>query len=70
MGKTETLDEELMKDVIVIIGAGSIGVAIARRVGVGKHVLLADIKPENAEDAAETMLDAGCQLPRPKGRGL
>ena len=51
-----------MRDVIVVIGAGSIGVAIARRVGVGKHVLLADIKPENAKAAAETMLDAGYEV--------
>jgi NAD(P)-dependent dehydrogenase (short-subunit alcohol dehydrogenase family) len=51
-----------MRDVIVLIGAGSIGVAIARRVGVGKHVLLVDIKLENAEAAAETMLDAGYEV--------
>jgi len=31
-------------DVIVLIGAGQIGQAIARRVGVGKHVLLADVR--------------------------
>ncbi len=62
MGKTETLEVGLMRDVIVVIGAGSIGVAIARRVGVGKHVLLADIKPENAKAAAETMLDAGYEV--------
>src|SRR5512136_2332670 len=59
MGKTETLEVGLMRDVIVVIGAGSIGVAITRRVGVGKHVLLADMKPENAKAAAEIMLDAG-----------
>ncbi len=29
-----------MTDVIVLVGAGSIGQAIARRVGAGKHVLL------------------------------
>jgi NAD(P)-dependent dehydrogenase (short-subunit alcohol dehydrogenase family) len=62
MGKTETLEVGLVSDVIVVIGAGSIGVAIARRVGVGKHVLLADIKPENAKAAAETMLDAGYEV--------
>src|SRR5512137_1140734 len=61
-GKTETLEVRLMRDVIVVIGAGSIGVAIARRVGVGKHVLLADIKLENAEAAAKTMLDAGYEV--------
>ncbi|WP_267354090.1 MULTISPECIES: SDR family oxidoreductase [unclassified Methylobacterium] len=48
-----------MKNVIVLIGAGSIGQAIARRVSAGKHVLLADIRPENAEAAAQTLADAG-----------
>jgi hypothetical protein len=33
MGTTATFKEELMKDVLVVIGAGSTGVAIARRVG-------------------------------------
>lgn len=33
-----------MTDVIVVIGAGSIGQAIVRRVSAGKHVLLADIE--------------------------
>lgn len=31
-----------MTSVIVLVGAGSIGQAIARRVGAGKHILLAD----------------------------
>ena len=48
-----------MKSVIVVIGAGSIGQAIARRVSAGKHVLLADLRPENAEAAANTLADAG-----------
>ncbi|MDB5803079.1 MAG: short-chain dehydrogenase [Betaproteobacteria bacterium] len=48
-----------MKDVIVVIGAGSIGQAIARRVSAGKHVLLADLKLENARAAAEVLSDAG-----------
>ena len=38
-----------MKSIIVVIGPGSIGQAIARRVGAGKHVLLADLRPENAK---------------------
>ena len=33
-----------MRNVIVVIGAGSIGQAIARRVSAGKHVLLADLR--------------------------
>ena len=36
----------LMTHVIVVIGAGSIGQAIVRRVGAGKHVLLADLRQE------------------------
>jgi NAD(P)-dependent dehydrogenase (short-subunit alcohol dehydrogenase family) len=48
-----------MPSVIVVIGPGSIGQAIARRVGSGKHVLLADLRPENADAAAKTLGDAG-----------
>lgn len=48
-----------MSDVIVVIGAGSIGQAIARRVGAGKHVLLADLRQDNAEAAARVLADAG-----------
>jgi NAD(P)-dependent dehydrogenase (short-subunit alcohol dehydrogenase family) len=45
--------------VLVVIGAGSIGQAIARRVGAGKHVLLADLRRELADAAAKVMSDAG-----------
>jgi len=48
-----------MTDVIVVIGAGSIGQAIVRRVSAGKHLLLADIQQENAESAAKVLFDAG-----------
>ncbi|MBS0995409.1 SDR family oxidoreductase [Gluconobacter cerinus] len=48
-----------MKKVLVVIGSGSIGQAIARRVGVGKHILLADLRMENAQAAAEVMFNAG-----------
>ena len=48
-----------MSEVVVVIGAGSIGQAIARRVSAGKHVVLADLRLENANAAAEIMLDAG-----------
>src|SRR5271156_4408506 len=48
-----------MANVIVVIGAGSIGQAIVRRVAAGKHVLLADIKQENADTAAKILIDAG-----------
>ena len=46
-------------NVTVVLGAGSIGQAIARRVSVGKHVLLADLRQENADAAAKTLTDAG-----------
>src|SRR5579863_7997522 len=48
-----------MSEVIVVIGAGSIGQAIARRVSAGKHVVLADLNIGNADAAAEVMRDAG-----------
>jgi predicted dinucleotide-binding enzyme len=34
-----------MPKVIVVIGPGSIGQAIARRAGAGKHLLIADLRP-------------------------
>jgi len=46
-------------EVIVVIGAGSIGQAIARRVSAGKHVLLADLRKENADAAAKVLSEAG-----------
>jgi NAD(P)-dependent dehydrogenase (short-subunit alcohol dehydrogenase family) len=46
-------------NLIVVIGAGSIGQAIARRVSAGKHILLADLKKENADAAAKVLSDAG-----------
>jgi NAD(P)-dependent dehydrogenase (short-subunit alcohol dehydrogenase family) len=46
-------------NVIVLIGAGSIGQAIARRVSAGKHVLLADLRQENADAAAKVLSQAG-----------
>jgi NAD(P)-dependent dehydrogenase (short-subunit alcohol dehydrogenase family) len=48
-----------MKNVIVVIGAGSIGLAIARRVSAGKHVLLADLRQQAADAAAQVLKDAG-----------
>ena len=51
-----------MANVLVFIGAGQIGQAIARRVGVGKHVLLADMRLDNANAAAEVLGNAGCEV--------
>lgn len=57
-----TRREEIMRSVIVVIGPGQIGQAIARRVGVGKHVLLADVRRENADAAAETLENVGYEV--------
>ena len=46
-------------NVNVVIGAGLIGQAIARRVSTGKHVLLADLRQENVDAAAKVLSDAG-----------
>jgi NAD(P)-dependent dehydrogenase (short-subunit alcohol dehydrogenase family) len=51
-----------MKEVNVVIGSGSIGQAIARRVSFGKHVVLADLKEENAKSAAKTLSEAGFEV--------
>jgi len=51
-----------MSEVVVVIGAGSIGQACARRVSAGKHVLLADLNEANAESATKVLLDAGFEV--------
>jgi NAD(P)-dependent dehydrogenase (short-subunit alcohol dehydrogenase family) len=51
-----------VKSVIVVIGPGSIGQAIARRVGSSKRILLADLRPEAADSAAKIMRDAGFEV--------
>ena len=51
-----------MTSVIVVIGAGSIGQAIARRVSAGKHVLLADLRQDNVDVAAKVLSDAGFEV--------
>ncbi len=48
-----------MSDVIVVIGSGAIGQAIARRVSTGRMVLVADVHSANAVSVAEIMNEAG-----------
>lgn len=45
--------------VLVVIGVGGMGQAIARRQGAGKTVLLADFNPETLESAASAMTGDG-----------
>ncbi|KVQ63054.1 SDR family oxidoreductase [Burkholderia territorii] len=51
-----------MKEVVVVIGPGLIGQAIARRVSVGKQVVLADVRDANAVAAAQVLGDAGYEV--------
>jgi NAD(P)-dependent dehydrogenase (short-subunit alcohol dehydrogenase family) len=46
-------------ELVVVIGAGSMGQAIARRIGVGKTILLADLNEDAAQAAANTLPAAG-----------
>ena len=48
-----------MANVMILTGAGQIGMAIARRMGYGKKILVGDKKLENAQSIAKIMNDAG-----------
>ncbi|WP_295601378.1 SDR family oxidoreductase [uncultured Methanobrevibacter sp.] len=48
-----------MKDVVLLTGAGQIGMAIARRIGHGKKIVIGDKNIQNAESIAKTMTEAG-----------
>lgn len=48
-----------MKDVMILTGAGQIGMAIARRMGHGKKIVIGDKKLVNAQAIAKIMNDAG-----------
>lgn len=48
----------MSRKVVVVAGPGRIGQAIARRVGVGKHVLLADRSEANAKAAPDVLGNA------------
>ncbi|WP_047243855.1 SDR family oxidoreductase [Chromobacterium subtsugae] len=49
----------MQKEVVVVVGAGLIGQAIARRIGVGKQILLASLKLQDAEQASAVFQNAG-----------
>lgn len=48
-----------MKDVMILMGAGQIGMAIARRTGYGKKIVLGDKNIDNARKIAKIMNEAG-----------
>lgn len=47
------------KNVMLLSGAGQIGMSIARRMGYGMKIIIGDIKIENAEKISKIMKDAG-----------
>lgn len=49
----------MKEEVLLMVGAGQIGMAIARRVGDGKKILIGDISIDNAKAAADVMNSAG-----------
>ncbi|MCM1123958.1 MAG: SDR family oxidoreductase [Eubacterium sp.] len=49
----------MKKEVMVWTGAGQIGMAIARRMGYGRKIIVGDKNPENAKAIAKIMNDAG-----------
>lgn len=56
-GRKEVM--KVKKDVMILTGAGQIGMAIARRMGYGKKIVIGDKKLENAQKIAEVMNNAG-----------
>ena len=48
-----------MKNVMILTGAGQIGMAIARRMGYGMKIVIGDKKMENAQRISRTMNEAG-----------
>ena len=49
----------MKKDVMIVTGAGQISMAIARRVGFGKKIILGDRSMKNCETIARVLTDAG-----------
>lgn len=49
----------MKKDVVVLIGAGSIGVACARHIATGKHLIIGDINSKTAKKVEEDLYNAG-----------
>ena len=49
----------MAKNVMILTGAGQIGMAIARRMGYGKKIVIGDKKGENAREAARILNNAG-----------
>ena len=49
-------------EVVVIIGSGGLGLAAARRIGSGRHIMVADLPGERLDFAAELLTSTGHQF--------
>ena len=58
-GRRKERTIEMEKEVMILTGAGQIGMAIARRMGYGKKIVMGDKNLENAKAIAEIMNNAG-----------
>ena len=52
----------MQKDVMIVTGAGQISMAIARRIGYGRKIVLGDKRMKNANTIAEIMTNAGFDI--------
>ena len=52
-------EKNMGKDVMILTGAGQIGMAIARRMGYGKKIIVGDKRLENAQAVSKIMNEAG-----------
>lgn len=57
-----TLINHKPQEIAVLVGAGSIGLAIIRRIATAKKILIADLSQDNLDKVSETLLDAGFEV--------
>ncbi len=53
------MNGDIMKDIVLLTGAGQIGLAIVRRIGSGKRIIVSDYSLEHAENLVKTLTEAG-----------
>lgn len=49
----------MKKEVMILTGAGQIGMAIARRMGYGKKIVVGNLNPESSEAVCRILNEAG-----------
>lgn len=52
-------EKKMTKEVLLVTGAGQIGLAIVRRMGYGKKIVIATRRPEKAKETLTTLNNAG-----------